>query len=69
MLEPYFSKVEEFHLECFPVSFLGIFRYNFFWGGEGVVGQRGRLMLKKKNHKNKNKKDNKNTAFVRKEGK
>ena len=26
-------------------------------------------MLKKKNHKNKSKKNNKNTAFVRKEGK
>ena len=34
-------------------------------GGWAVV----QLMLKKKNHKNKNKKNNKNTAFVRKEGK
>ena len=33
------------------------------------MGERGWLMLKKKNHKNKNKKNNKNTAFVRKEGK
>ena len=58
----------------FSINFLKIllqvfFRYNLFSWGEGVVGQRRRLMLKKKNHKNKNKKDNKNTAFVRKEGK
>ena len=49
----------------FSQFFLGI----IFLGGKGVVGERGWLMLKKRNHKNKNKKNNKNTAFVRKEGK
>ena len=58
----------------FSINFLKIllevfFRYYFFLGGEGVVGERGWLMLKKKNHKSENKKNNKNTAFVRKEGK
>ena len=32
-------------------------------------GRGGWLMLKKKNHKNKNSENNKNTAFVRKEEK